>query len=148
MLTKRPKLKTHILLLVSVCSLFLVSCGQEPPPPPILVISQSDLVNLMLDIEDSFSLEDVLVSQSGNTVAVRFKAPTLSGTELYSGLAQVFAYVHDRLPSDMQNIDLIFSLNHIDSAIISTDRASIQEWKNGKKNNVEFINTMKKTSLL
>ncbi len=151
MLTQDTKLKTRVLALALVCSFFLVSCGDQPPPPqeiPVLSISQSDTTNLMLALEDDFALQEVLVSQSGTTVTVRFKAPTISNEELYSGLTQIFAYINEQLPADIQTIELVFVLNHVDSATLSIDRNSIRDWKESKMSNTDFINKIKKTSLL
>lgn len=111
-------------------------------------IGQSDMMNLMIDLEDQFKLQDVLASQSGPTLIVRFKAPTIGGEELSSGLAQIFAWLNEKIPAQIQSISLVFMVQNVDSLVVNVDRNDIQSWKDGELNNNAFIKKFKKTSLL
>lgn len=112
------------------------------------VIDQSDLINLMLDLEDRFKLQDVFINQSGTVLIVRFKAPTITGEELDSGLAQIFSYLDEKSPDLISELDLVFMVQNVDSLIVNVKRSDIRDWKEGVLNNVDFIKKFKKTSLL
>jgi hypothetical protein len=150
------------------CVFLFSACAQAPVPPSVPVdaakeipaakqddtekdivqIGDADMMNLMLDVEDQFSLEDVIASQSGSTMVVRFKAPTISDEELNSGLVQVLAYLNEKMPSRISTVNLVFMVNNIDSLIIKVNRTDIRGWKDGKISNADFIKTFQKTSLL
>lgn len=154
------------------CSVFLASCSQpqapaststtnptstltqsqltQPAQPVAAVtpVNQSDLTDLMINLEDHFGLKEVLIDQSGASVTVRVMAPTITGEELYTGLVQVFGYMNENLPSQIEKIDLIFTINGVDSMIVSVDRKYIDSWKSGTLTNAAFIQSFKETSLL
>jgi len=155
-------------------SLFLASCsepqtpatGSNVPPaasadtmqsqqtqqaakaPVVPEINITDLATLMVNVEDKFGLKNVLISQAGPAITVRMMAPTITGSELDGGLVQVFAYLSDNLPADIQTFELVFDINNVDSAVISVGRSDIQSWQKGQLDNAGFIKKFKKTSLL
>jgi len=111
-------------------------------------ISQEDMINLMLDMEDQFKLQNVIATQSGATMDIRFKGPTISGDQLYAGLAQIFSWLNEKVPSQITSINLVFMIQNVESLVIAVNRDDIQNWKAGKMDNTAFIKTFKKTSLL
>ena len=165
-----------VLPAVLVCSVLMTGCSFQIGTPPttttpagiittpqtptttstpaatqqavVTEISQSDMMNLMIDLEDQFKLQDVIASQSGTTLIVRFKAPTIGGEELSTGLAQIFAWINEKIPSQIQSVNLVFMVQNVDSLVVNVNRSDIQNWKDGKIDNSEFIKKFKKTSLL
>ena len=150
-----------------VCIMVLTGCSQQQAPTPptqpqhppttptvasqqatVEEIALADMMTLMIDLEDQFQLRDVRANQSGKTLIVRFAAPTITGDELYAGLAQIFAWLNEKIPSPITGIDLVFTIQNVDSMVIHAERAEIENWKAGKIDNGAFINTFKKTSLL
>lgn len=108
----------------------------------------SNQLDLMILLEDNFALEDMVISQNKEDLLVRCKAPTIKGKELTNGLVQVFAFINQKVPDDIKTIKLIFTINHVDSAIIRVKRKDISRWMNNKISNVEFINSFDVTSLI
>jgi len=114
-------------------------------------LSQEEIqtqIDLTLLLEDAFGLKEVIISQDNKNYIVRFKAPTLKGTELDNGLTQIFGFLNPRVPDGIKNIKLIFTVNHIDSAVITVERQNITDWLDKKIPNAAFINSFEVVSLL
>jgi hypothetical protein len=108
----------------------------------------SDQVDLAIFLEDELGLKEVLVSQDGKNILVRFMAPTISGNELNRGIVQVFAFVNQKVSDDIVAIKLIFTVNHVDSMIVTAQRKDISLWMKKKISNEQFIKKFDVVSLI
>lgn len=166
MTTRHSKLLSNLTFFLLSLTI-LAGCNQPTPQPstppippetnksiasekitPAAELSQAELINLMLDLEDNFKLQDVLADQTGNTITIRFKAPTISGEDLNNGLAQIFSYLNEKLPTQISVLNLVFMVQNVDSLVINVNRSDINNWKDGKISNTDFLKKFKKTSLL
>ena len=114
----------------------------------IAAISTSDLLNLMVSLEDDLGLQEVLVEQVEDIIVVKFKAPTIGGEELNLALVQIFAYVDGKIPENIKKIRLVFVVNYTDSALVDLERSKIADWKADKLDNIGLIKAFEKVSFI
>ena len=153
----------------SLAQIFLVSfvlvfigCGKQPAKTlninghsgETAAISEADLdkindqLNLAILLEDELGLKEVIVSQDGENLLIRCMAPTIKGQELYRGLVQVFAFINQKAPSNTKTMKLIFTINHVDSAIVEVPRQAVTRWMDNGISNQTLISRFTVTSLL
>jgi hypothetical protein len=140
---------SKIFLMFFVVTLF-AGCGAQSAEQAAVQAQENfpSQLDLALLLEDNLGLKGVLISQEGENLFVRFKAPTLKGEELNSGLVQVLAFIDQRASEDIKTIKLIFVINHVDSMIIEVPREEVSLWTDGKISNQELVNKFKVTSLI
>jgi hypothetical protein len=120
-------------------------------PVQTATLSQKDFsaqLDLALFLEDELGLKEVIVTQDGKNLLVRFKAPTITGDELNKGIVQIFAFVDQKVSPSITTIKLIFTVNHVDSMIVTAQRLDISRWASKKISNTQFIKKFKVVSLL
>lgn len=146
-------MKKFLIFGLIVAVLFFVGCksAEEKAAEEAALQAQENFANqldLALALEDDLGLEEVIISQDGENLLLRCKAPTIKGEELNNGLVGTFAFINQRVPDEIKTIKLIFTINYVDSAIVEVQREDISSWLDGKISNKEFLNTFNVISLI
>ncbi|MBN1494809.1 hypothetical protein JW911_03695 [Candidatus Peregrinibacteria bacterium] len=114
----------------------------------VLALSDSELIDIMISLEDDLGMKEVLAAQYEDILEVKFSAPTIGGDELDRALVQIFGYIDGKLPKSITKIRLVFVVNYIDSATVELERNKISDWKAEKLDNAGLIKAFVKESFV
>lgn len=108
------------------------------------------MVNVALMLETDLKLEDVRISEvTGGIIEIRTKTPDkVSPSALLNGSGYILRTAEPQFPGQISTFRLILTVNGLDATMIEASRKDIQDWTAKKITDQQFLNKLKRKSLV